>query len=454
MEENDNVNNSENLVQLLNDKLRSSLFVKLCFIGVILLLCQIPMVMITELTRHRQGLAEDVESEVASKWGFRQKIIGPLMGIPVSEVRSEQLKDGGTRQFMENSTLFIVPDSLKITATIEPEVRYRGIYEVMLYRSHIEIEGVFTESIGIPEEMMPKYEEAKIFVGISDMIGLSDIKIESDCTENKGLPGIYASDAPFESGITIPIRFSKDNKVPADGLRFKASFSLNGCRNLSASPIGKNTTIDITSPWDTPSFDGDFLPVKREIGDNGFQASWKINEFNRNIPQSWKGIGDKMRMPVAGVSLKKSANIYTQVTRAATYSILIFLIVLMAFLIAERLTKTWMHPLQYCLAALSLVLFYALTLALSEHIAFSLSYWLSAVAIAGLCVFYCALIFRKKNAVIGMGTAVMASYAVIFVLLRMEDYALLAGALLMLVLLAILMGMTGRMNQQENKSSQ
>jgi inner membrane protein len=108
-----------------------------------------------------------------------------------------------------------------------------------------------------------------------------------------------------------------------------------------------------------------------------------------------------------------------------------------------------MHPLQYCLAALSLVLFYALTLALSEHISFSLSYWLSAIAIASLCIFYCALIFRKKNAVIGMGTAVMLSYAVIFVLLRMEDYALLAGTLLMFVLLAILMGMTGRINQQK-----
>ena len=144
----------------------------------------------------------------------------------------------------------------------------------------------------------------------------------------------------------------------------------------------------------------------------------------------------------------KPANIYSQVTRAVTYSILIFLIVLMAFLIAESVTKTWMHPLQYFLAALSLVLFYALTLALSEHLAFVLSYWLAAAAITGLCVFYCALIFREKPAVIGMGLAVLASYAVIFVLLRLEDYALLAGTLVMFVLLAILMGMTGRMNQK------
>ncbi len=449
MEESDNINNSENLVQLLNEKLRSSLFVKLCFIGVILLLCQIPMIMISELTGHRQGLAEDVESEVASKWGFKQKIIGPLMAIPVSRERSEQMKNGDARQFTEHLTLFIVPDSLKITATMEPEVRYRGIYEVMLYRSKVVIEGVFSEELAIARELRPEYDKARLFVGISDMIGLSDIKIESDCSDNKGYPGINAPGAPFQSGITIPIQLSEDAIKPTNALHFKASFSLNGCRNISVAPLGKITTIDISSTWNTPSFDGDFLPVRREIDDNGFKASWEINEFNRNIPPIWMSSNDNLSMPVAGVSLLKPANIYTQVTRAATYSILIFLIVLMAFLIAERVTNTWMHPLQYCLAALSLVLFYALTLALSEHISFSLSYWLSAIAIASLCIFYCALIFRKKNAVIGMGTAVMLSYAVIFVLLRMEDYALLAGTLLMFVLLAILMGMTGRINQQK-----
>ena len=448
MEERDNVDNSVNYIQWLNDNLRSSLFVKLCFIGIILLLCQIPMIMISELTEHRQGLAEDVEREVASKWGFKQKISGPLIAIPISYQRAEQLKDGDIRQFTESATLFVVPDSLKVTATMEPEVRYRGIYEVMLYRSQIVMEGVFSQELAISEDYKPEYDNASIFLGISEMIGLSNVKIESDCSENKGYPGIYAPGVPFDSGIDIPIQLSKDRIKSANPLRFKASFSLNGCRNLSVTPLGKITTIEMSSTWSTPSFDGDFLPARREINAKGFKASWEINEFNRNIPPSWRSCKERMPKPVAGVSLLKPANIYTQVTRAATYSILIFLIVLMAFLIAEKVTQTWMHPLQYCLAALSLVLFYALTLALSEHIAFSLSYWLSAVAIAGLCVFYCALIFRKKSAVLGMGTAVLASYAVIFVLLRMEDYALLAGTLLVFVLLAILMGMTGRINQQ------
>ena len=450
MEKKEIIDQPESLLQAINRKLRNSLLVKLCFCGIILLVCQIPMLMVSELTGHRERLAVSVECEVASKWGFTQSIKGPLMAIPISKELSEKNKDGSVRNYTARSMLFVVPDSLKVIAYLEPEIRYRGIYEVMLYRSQVLLEGYFAETPSIPTDWTPELDKARLYIGISAMIGLSNIQVEVDCSDNKVRPGIDAPNAPFNSGMTISVALPEKGALPDGGLHFKASFALNGCRNFSAVPLGKTTTMEISSSWNSPSFDGNFLPVKREVGTKGFQASWEINEFNRNIPPSWNGMDrtNDGEFPVAGVSLMKPANIYSQVTRAVTYSILIFLIVLMAFLIAESVTKTWMHPLQYFLAALSLVLFYALTLALSEHLAFVLSYWLAAAAITGLCVFYCALIFREKPAVIGMGLAVLASYAVIFVLLRLEDYALLAGTLVMFVLLAILMGMTGRMNQK------
>lgn len=447
------IDNPMGLLRPLYQKLRTSLFVKLLFVGAILLVCQIPMLMIQGLTEHRQGLAGSVEREVAAKWGYEQKLVGPLLAIPLTQERSEKNKDGSVRNYTEHSLLFVVPDTLKVSATMTPLVRYRGIYEVMLYRSQVVVEGVFSEKLPIPEEWTAALDKAKLYLGLSDMVGLSDLQVEVDCSENKVQPGIDTSAAPFSSGISIPVALPAEATLPADGLRFKATFALNGCRNLSAVPIAKNTEIDLDSTWSNPSFDGDFLPVERNVGPDGFHASWKINEFNRNLPPSWMDYRDGRDLPLAGVNLLKPANVYAQVLRAVTYSILIFLIVLMAFLIAEQLTKTWMHPLQYFLAALSLVLFYALTLALSEHLAFSLSYWLAAFAITGLCVFYCAMIFRKKTAVAVLGAAVLLAYAVIFVLLRLEDYALLAGTLVMLALLAILMAMTGRINRLDEKHS-
>ena len=435
----------------INAHLRRSMFVKFCMIGVILLVCQIPMLMISALTRNRQGLSASVEAEVASKWGGTQLITGPLLAIPVHRQVVRYGKDGSSQVSQKNSMLFVVPENLKMTGKLEPEIRYRGIYEVVLYRSSLQIEGIFSKNIPIPEGWTPEYASSRIYIGISDMIGLSDLRIESDCSTNQALPGINTDNAPFKSGITIPLQIQADGNIPSNQIRFQASFSLNGCKQLQMTPLGKSSTLELSSPWSTPSFDGAFLPAERTIDASGFRAKWQISEFNRNISQEW--IDDtqskySISTYSAGVSLIKSADVYAQVIRAATYSILIFLIVLMGFLIAERLTKVWMHPLQYILAALSLVLFYALALAFSEHIAFSAAYWLSVAIITGLCVFYSALIFRKRGAVVGMGSAIVSSYAMIFVLLRLEDYALLAGALVMVVLLGILMGMTGRLNQE------
>ena len=442
--------NTSNVLHNLKVRVRQSLFLKLFLIGVILLLCQIPMLMISGLTNHRSNLADNVATEIASKWGDAQHITGPLLAIPVKREWSERLKDGSSKQYSEMATLFLVPETLKVTGTMQPEMRYRGIYEVILYRSNIEIQGNFTETIPTSDDWKPDYANAKICIGITDMIGLSNISIEADYSENKALPGVGTNNAPFKGGISIPIHLPDDGKMPKDGLSVKATFSLNGCRKLQIAPVGKNTVIELSSPWETPSFDGNFLPLERHIEKSGFNAKWEINEFNRNIPHKWIARSKKteMDLPTAGVSLIKQANIYAQVTRTATYSILIFLIVLVSFLIAERVTKIWMHPLQYCLAALSLVLFYTLTLALSEHMAFNVSYWLSVATICGLCVFYCSMIFRKLGAVLGMGLAMLASYGVIFVILRLEDYALLAGALVMLALLSTLMIMTGRINKQ------
>ena len=148
-------------------------------------------------------------------------------------------------------------------------------------------------------------------------------------------------------------------------------------------------------------------------------------------------------------ALIKVADSYTQVNRAVEYAMLVFIIVLMAMLIAEKLSNVWVHPLQYFIAALSLVLFYTLTLAISEHTSFGTAYIISAAAVSALGGFYSALIYRKLTAALGMFFAVALSYAAIYVILRLEDYALLAGSAILFILMTILMAFTGKINRQD-----
>lgn len=437
-------------------KVRNSFTAKIMMIALVVLLCQIPILMVDGLISRRQNLARNVESEIASKWGYRQKVSGPLLAIPVSRTVKRTEKEGKTVREIsvkEYSTCFAVPQDLQITADLTPQIRYRGIYEVVLYGSHITLAGniVFPEGV---ENWQMHPEKSRLIVGIADLKGLSAIKSLWNGKATDIEPGVIAN-APVPGGFSIPL-----GKV--ENGRFVISFDLNGCRELLFSMTGRQTTLQMQSAWPSPSFCGAFLPFERTISAKGFSAKWSVSEFNRALPSLWVGNRETFHYPEkntsygtahfnrsAGVALLKVADSYAQVNRAVEYAILVFVIVLMAMLIAERLANVWVHPLQYFIAALSLVLFYTLTLAISEHASFGTAYLVSAAAVALLGGFYSAMIYRKMIAAAGMSLAVAASYAAVYVILQLEDYALLTGAAILFVLLAVLMAFTGKINRQD-----
>ncbi len=436
-------------------KMRGSFTAKIIMIGLVVLLCQIPVLMVDGLISKRQNLARSVEQEIASKWGYRQKVSGPLLAIPMSRQVKRIEKDGKNIKEVistERSTYFAVPQTLHITGELKPEMRYRGIYEVVLYRSHIALKGniIFPKEI---ENWQLYPEKSRLIVGIADLQGLAEIESRFNGQKTGVEPGISAH-APFPGGFSIPLNKKEDGK-------FEISFCLNGCRELLFSMLGRETTLQLQSQWASPSFCGAFLPAQRAIKAEGFSAGWSVSEFNRDLPPWWVGAAEKFQYPEknssygenhynrsAGVALLKVADSYMQVNRAVEYAILIFIIVLMAMLIAEKLAKVWVHPLQYFIAALSLVLFYTLTLAISEHSSFGTAYLISAAAVSALGGFYSGLIYRKAMAALGMFCAVALSYGAIYVILQLEDYALLAGAVILFILLAVLMTFTGKINRQ------
>ena len=442
-------------------KVRKSFTAKIIMIGLVVLLCQIPVLMVDGLISKRQNLADSVEREIASKWGYRQKVSGPLLAIPVSRNIKRTEKDGKTVKEVittEHSTYFAVPQDLQISGELIPEMRYRGIYEIILYRSHITLKGsvVFPKDV---DDWKLHTDKSRLIVGIADLQGVSAIKSQFNGKAAEVQPGIIAK-APFPGGFSVLL-----NKV--ENGRFEISFDLNGCRELLFSMVGRETVLELKSPWQSPSFCGAFLPAERNISEKGFNAKWQISEFNRDLSASWVGKGETFQYPEknsrygeshynrsAGVALLKVADSYMQVNRAVEYAILVFIIVLMAMLIAEKLAKVWVHPLQYFIAALSLVLFYTLTLAISEHSSFGMAYIISAAAVSVLGGFYSALIYRKLAAALGMFGAVAISYAAIYVILQLEDYALLAGSVILFILLAVLMTFTGKINRQNTESEE
>lgn len=236
-------------------------------------------------------------------------------------------------------------------------------------------------------------------------------------------------------------------------VEFTAEIDFKGYEQLMFFPKASDFELKIKSPWQHSSFCGDILPTERDISENGFEASWVLGPSTmRRHPHSWVDASLTATSHAwdeyFGVTLKLPADTYVQVDRVTNYAFLVMAIVLIAFLIGEVLTKIWVHPFQYFFVGLSLVMFYLLLLALAEHMNFNLSYAISAIAISAMTTAYGRMIFAEKtSSAFVLGGIILLAYVMIFVLTRLEDYALLAGTVIMLVLLGVMMAFTGHLNR-------
>jgi len=419
---------------------RNSLTVKMLLLGLIFIVLHIPLSMTDSQRKARAKRAETAEQEVSMKWGGRQTVSAPVMRFKL--VRTVESKDGPIER---RGTLTVLPEKLDISGTIVPELRYRGIYPVLLYRSDLAFEGEFAappleRALKTGWKLAP--EPPTIQFGISDIKGITGFGFTFGGRDLNPIPGCE----PPLGGVhcELPAGWEKS----AAPVKFRSRLELNGCRDLLFQPVGKNFTLKLGSTWPHPSFTGGFLPVTRTIDEKGFHAEWKIGEVNRTYPQFWFDRTHSFdRKNDVGVALVQTSNAYRRIERVGDHASLIIVIVLAAFFVGEIVAKIWIHPLQYLFAGLSLTMFYMLLLALSEHTGFGVGYLVSAATAVCLCTGYAFAIFSGRRApALILGVVVALAYALIYTLVRMEDYALLAGSLILLVMLVLMMKFTGRIN--------
>ena len=99
------------------------------------------------------------------------------------------------------------------------------------------------------------------------------------------------------------------------------------------------------------------------------------------------------------------------------------------FFLVEVLNQRKIHPLQYALVGLSLILFYTLLVSISEHSNFNLAYGISTLGIVAMISLYSISIFKKVKVVLLLTTILIAIYGFLFVTLQLADYALLMGSI-------------------------
>ena len=438
---------------------QESVMIKLISIGFLALILLIPTALITELIEERQSRAGGVIGEITSKWSNAQTINGPVLMIPFTKVEMFKRWEQGVQIEEKVETVhraYFLPLELSANGNLNPEVRHRGIFEAVVYTSTVDLSAKFDdisfEKWGIKDDQV-HWNEATLLIGISDLRGIKEnptIKSgersfasepSSDTRLATYVPSVDTYSQADSRSIKSPgIATLLGWKSRQDFLsEYKISLQLKGSEQLYFVPAGKTTEVKLTGAWATPSFDGQMLPTNPEINEGGFSATWKILSYNRPFAQQWLDSEQSLSGSEFGVKLLIPADQYQKSIRTAKYGILVILLAFTALFLVEISSKVRIHPFQYILVGVALIIYYSLLLSLSEHLGYNVAYLISTVCTVTLVTLYSRTFLNSRPVVLTFSALMTVFYGFIFVIIQAEDFSLLIGSVGLFMIIAAIM---------------
>jgi len=424
-----------------DSKSANKIVIKAVITGVLILIMLVPSAFVTSLITERQLRQEQVVNEVTAKWSGSQIVTAPYICVPYTKTI---VSSNGKLQTVTDQ-LFILANQLQVNAHIQPELRPRSIYKVLLYKAVNQCTGNFVcqEPTSIPSESI-QWQNARICAAISDFKGIEErlvVQFNGKPYEMEvGLPHAVKNVAGFSASIPL----SAD--MLGKPLQFQVAIHLKGSEQLHFIPLAGNSSFSVTSNWPNPSFDGNVLPGKRVVHDKGFEASWTFNKANlpfSTVLTEWPA---EIQSLAFGVSMLQPADQYAKTMRSAKYAILFIGLTFALFFVIELLQHKPLHPVQYVLVGFALVVFYVLLLALSEFILFNWAYAAAALATIGLISGYAKSHFKLWKTAAALAGLLSGLYAFIFILIQLEDTALLVGSIGLFAVLALIMYASKKIN--------
>ena len=441
---------------------------KIIFLFVLTILLWIPLILIGNLINDRGKLYKQTITNIGNEWGKSQKIIAPVITISYTDTsinNKDSVSNASNTKAVAvvpvEKKFAILPEELNATIEMKDEVRQRGIYNATVYNANVKLKGYFSAK-DFPED---KKVLGCVSIGLTDTKALIKInKFKIGDMDLEAMSGTMA--APLiTNGISGQLGPEHNNTMNKEKIPFEIDIDFRGSRDISILPLGKKNHFEIKSNWKSPSFSG-VLPTERTIDNNGFSAVWEVSNLIRNYPQIIDINNDQFsdfyqdgvvyneyddettysdnndENTIVKVALFDSVTSYTQIYRACNYGILFIGMSLVVVFIFEVVSKKVAHYVQYGVVGFSLVIFYLLLLSLSEHIGFEWSYLISSLAIVIPNSLYITSMTSSKKFGIGMFIFLSGIYAILFSILRMEQYALLTGSLLILAVLYAVMYLT------------
>lgn len=421
---------------------------RMFIIGFLVLILLIPLSFVQDLIRERERTKDSAVGEINQDWGSSIQFYGPILVVPYndfSESTETDVKTGKvyTVKYKEVKYAYFFPDQLDFDATLKGEAKKRGIYETTVYQLKSDLKGIYSKpditKLELTQEQM-LWEKSHILIqttnvkGITNQLkmklGTTDLTFKVEYKDNQ-------HDAVNHFELTSNY-FNARDLFANTTLNYDMQYNSNGSENLQIIPIGKETTLKIKSNWKDPNHIGAFLPQTKKIEKTGFESDWKVLEMNRPFSQEFKALpvlGDY----AFGVDLMIQADNYLQNERSAKYGFLVIGLTFLLFFLIQTLSKINIHPFQYLLIGLALIIFYTLLLSISEHSNFTIAYLVASIATVGLITLFSKSIMKNWKFPLFILMALTVLYTFIFVIIQLESYALLVGSIGLFSILAAIM---------------
>ncbi len=432
--------------------LKTSITARMLMVGALIIVLLIPLSYIDSLIRERSYRQVDVVNEINGKWGNEVLVYGPILKLPYKTYTEISKYNEKTKVYTKETKThlnhaYLFPETLQSDINVTSKTLKRGNFESAVFTTNMNFSGNYIQAELASKRIKNEdiiWDRATIIVKTSNLKGIKN-EMQLIINNNKYTFETNFNDDSRVDGSNLDeleSNFINEKDLPKKaGVDFSFKMSFNGSRQIQIIPIGKTTSMKMDSNWADPSFTGNFLPndETKEITKDGFKADWKILHINRAFSQQYLNKIPNLNEYAFGTKFIVMVDEYQKSERSAKYGFLVIALTFLIFFLIQTLSKINIHPFQYLMIGLALTMFYTLLVSISEHSNFLKAYLIAGVSVIALITLYSKSILKTIKFPIFIGLSLTALYTFIYVIIQLENYALLVGSIGLFLILAIIM---------------
>jgi len=421
---------------------------KMLMVGFLTLVLLIPLFFVQNLIDERSKRKVEMQDEVTNLWGKDILFYGPTLRVPYTSYENYNVTDTktGTTTIQRKATTnyaYFFPDELANTSNVKKnESLKRGIFNHVVFTADMNFKGSFSNpnfaKLGVTDENL-QWDKAAIVVKTTNLKSIkSELKIQ---VNNEKFTFEPQNSDKSNYSVLATNTFNYKELSATGKINFNFSITYNGSNSIKFIPVGKVTTVSVDSDWESPSFEGSFAAsdTTKSVSSKGFHADWKIMDINRTFSQQYLNALPDLDDYLFGVKLIQTVDEYQQNERASKYGFLVIGLTFLIFFLIQSISKVNIHIFQYTMIGLALIMFYTLLISITEHSSFSFAYAIAGSSVVSLITLYSVSILKNRKFPMFIGVALSVLYTFIYVIIQMEDYALLVGSIGLFLILGAVM---------------